>query len=464
MSDDLGESQRSKGRQESEYGIEQKQEGIVRVVKRPIQAIETPSVWTSRMLNALSNGVKRGKWYSLYDKVYSLVNLSEACDRVLSNNGKPGIDCVTVSSYNSNRLHNLKTEQELLRDESYKPHAIRRVYIPKPGTTEKRPLGIPTVRDRVVQTALKNVIEPIFDVDFSQRSFGFRKGLGCKDALRTVMTELRDDRMFIVDADIKSYFDEIDHAILMDLIAEKISDKKVLRLIRMFLKQGIMENMKYYEVDNGSPQGGVISPLLANIFLDPLDKLLEKKGLHLVRYADDFVIMCKSQQEANMALETVHDWMKENKLRLHPEKTRVVNMEMTGSYFEFLGYHFERTKRGRIRWWPRLSSLKKIKDTIRYITRRNNPHCMEHICAQLVVRYRGWFNYFKHSNEYTFTGLDGFARRRMRRIQMKRNKKRGSGKEMSQRIRWNNAWFESRGYVSLYSMFVAEVQSLRSNH
>ena len=432
------------------------------MVKEPRQAILTPLVWTRRMLDALSNGVKRGKWYSLYDKVYSMVNLEESCERVLSNKGKPGIDCVTVSAYNSNRLHNLKNEQEQLKDYTYKPKAIRRAYISKPGTFEKRPLGIPVVRDRIVQTALKNVIEPIFDVDFSPRSFGFRKGLGCKDALRTVMTELRDDRMFIVDADIKSYFDEIDHDILMKLVAEKISDKQILRLIRMFLKQGVMEDMKCYDVESGSPQGAVISPLLANIFLDPLDKLLEGQGLHLIRYADDFVIMCKSQEEADNALETVRDWMTENKLRLHPQKTRIVDMTAIGSYFEFLGYHFERTKRGRIRWWPRPSSLMKVKDSIRYITRRNNPHCMEAICAQLLFRFRGWFNYFKHSNEYTFTEVDGFTRRRLRRIQMKRIRQRGTGKYLSQQKRWNNDWFKSRGYVSLYSMFEAEVQSLRS--
>lgn len=464
MSDDLGESQRSEGRQESECGNEQKQEGIVRVVEQPIQTINTPLVWTRRMLDALSNGVKRGKWYSLYDKIYSMVNLEEACERVISNDGKPGIDSVTISRYDSHRLHNLKRQQTELRDEIYKPKAIRRVYIPKPGTFEKRPLGIPTVRDRIVQTALKNVIEPIFDVDFSTRSFGFRKGLGCKDALRTVMTELRDERMFIVDADIKSYFDEIDHDILMKLVEKKISDKKILKLIRMFLKQGVMEDMKYYDVESGSPQGGVISPLLANIFLDPLDKLLEKQGLHLIRYADDFVIMCKSQEEADNALTTVSDWMTENKLRLHPQKTRIVDMTKKGSYFEFLGYHFERTKRGRISWWPRASSLMKIKDAIRYITRRNNPHCMEFICEQLLRRYRGWFAYFKHSNKYTFTEVDGFARRRMRRIQMKRNRQRGTGKNVTQHKRWNNAWFKSRGYVSLYSMLEAEVQSLRSNH
>lgn len=443
---------------------EQKQEGVVRVVEQPIHTTNTPLVWTSRMLNALSNGVKRGKWYSLYDKIYSMVNLEEACERVLSNKGKPGVDSVTVSRYNSHRCHNLKRQQEELRDEIYKPKAIRRVYIPKAGTFEKRPLGIPTVRDRIIQTALKNVIEPIFDADFSTKSFGFRKGLGCKDALRAVTAELEDDRMFIVDADIKSYFDEIDHEILMKLVEKKISDKKVLKLIRMFLKQGVMEGMKYHNVESGSPQGGVVSPLLANIFLDPLDKLLEKQGLHLIRYADDFVIMCKSQAEAENALATVGDWMTENKLRLHPQKTRIVDMTQEASYFEFLGYHFERTKRGQISRWPRASSLMKIKDAIRYITRRNNPHCMEFICAQLTCRYRAWFAYFKHSNKYTFIELDGFARRRMRRIQMKRLGQRGAGKYVTQHKRWNNVWFKSRGYVSLYSMLEAEVRSLRSNH
>lgn len=432
------------------------------MIERSMPAIASPFVWTEPMLNALSNGVKRGKWYSLYDKVFSMSNLQDSCDAVLENKGSHGVDKVTVSRYESERRHNLKTLQKELKGHSYQPHDIRRIYIPKAGTKEKRPLGIPTVRDRVLQTALLNVIEPIFDKDFSTRSFGFRKGLGCKDALRTVITELHSKRMFVVDADIKSYFDELNHEILMNLVKDKIGDGNVLALIRMFLKQGVMDGLKYFEPESGSPQGGVISPLLANIYLDPLDKMLEQNNYHLIRYADDFLIMCESQEEAEKALNLVRDWMAEMQLRLHPQKTRIIDMTKAGNSFEFLGYHFEHTKRGRIRRWPRSKSIAKLKDTVRYITRRNNPHSLEVICSLLLPHMKGWFQYFKHSSSSTFSGLDGFIRRRMRRILRKRIRKRGTGRNKTDHKKWSNAWFQSQGYVSLYSMYEAEVQSLRS--
>ncbi|MCP4458298.1 MAG: group II intron reverse transcriptase/maturase [Cytophagales bacterium] len=432
------------------------------MIERSMPAIASPFVWTKQMLNALSNGVKRGSWYSLYDKVFSMSNLRDSCDRVLENKGSYGVDKVTVSRYESELSHNLKILKDELKDHSYQPHDIRRTYIPKAGTLEKRPLGIPTVRDRVAQTALLNVIEPIFDSEFSNSSFGFRKGFGCKDALRTVITELHSKRMFIVDADIKNYFDELDHEILMNLVKDKISDGNILNLIEMFLKQGIMDGLEYSEPESGSPQGGVISPLLANIYLNPLDKLLEQHNYHMIRYADDFLIMCESQNEAEEALNLVRDWMAKMKLRLHPQKTRIVDMTLAGNYFEFLGYHFEHTRRGRIRRWPRSKSITKLKDTVRYITRRNNPHSLGVICSLLIPHMKGWFQYFKHSNSYTFSGLDGFIRRRMRRILRKRIRKPGTGRIKSDHVKWSNAWFQSQGYVSLYSMYEAEVQSLRS--
>ena len=429
---------------------------------RSIHTICSPFVWTKRMLNALSNGVKRGTWYSLYDKVFSKVNLRESALSVIDNKGSHGVDQVSVNRYESHLNHNLNILQTKLQGNSYEPGCIRRVYIPKAGTDEKRPLGIPTVCDRIVQTALLNIIEPIFDAMFSTRSFGFRKGLGCKDALRTAVSEMNSGRMYVVDVDIKSYFDEIDHDILMNLVKTKISDGRILKLIEMFLKQGVMEGIEEFDPERGSPQGGVISPLLANLYLDPLDKLLESQNLHLIRYADDFLIMCESQEEADEALILVKEWMSSVKLRLHPQKTRIVNMNQVGHSFEFLGYHFEHTKRGHIRRWPKAANMKKFKDKVRYITRRNNPHRIDVICAQLHIYFKGWFQYFKHSRYHKFKELDGFTRRRMRRILRKRLRKKGTGRNRKDHITWPNTWFEFHGYVSLYSMYEAEFQSLRS--
>lgn len=434
------------------------------MIERSIQAIANPCVWTEHMLNALSNGVKRGKWYSLYDKVFNLKNIFASYEKVHKNKGKHGVDNVSLENYSKNLTHNLNTLHGELKLDEYQPLGIRRVYIPKAGTNELRPLGIPTVRDRIAQRALLNVIEPIFDIEFSNRSFGFRKGLGCKDALRTVMTELRAGKLFIVDADIKSYFDEIDHEILMDLIKEKISDGRILDLIRKFLKQGVLEELQSHEVESGTPQGGIISPLLANIFLDPLDKLLESYGMSLVRYADDFLIMCKSQEDADSALELVQKWTRKVKLRLHPQKTRVVDMATNGSCFEFLGYHFERTKRGRLSRWPRPSSMKKIRQTIKHITRRRNRHSLEVIYAQLHSHCKGWFQYFKHSSKYTFDGIDKYTRRRLRRLILQRHRKSGHGKSINVQKKYTNAWFKSGGYIALYNMYEAEIRSLRSNH
>ena len=433
------------------------------MIGRSIHTIYSPFVWTKRMLNALSNGVKRGTWYSLYDKVFTKTNLRESALSVIDNKGSHGVDQVSVSRYESHLSHNLNILQAKLKNSSYEPRSIRRVYIPKAGTDEKRPLGIPTVCDRIVQTALLNVIEPIFDSTFSNRSFGFRKGLGCKDALRTAVSEMNSGRMFVVDVDIKSYFDEIDHDILMDLIKAKISDGRILNLIEMFLKQGVMEGIEELDPEKrGSPQGGVISPLLANIYLNPLDILLESQNLHLVRYADDFLIMCESQEDADKALILVKEWMSSVKLRIHPQKTRIVDMNQVGHSFEFLGYHFERMKRGCIRRWPKAANMKKFKDKVRYITRRNNPHSIEIVCEQLHIYFKGWFQYFKHSMHYKFQSLDGFTRRRMRRILKKRRNKKGTSKNLTDHKAWSNTWFESHGYVSLYSMYEAEFQSLRS--
>src|SRR5208337_383723 len=250
---------------------------------------------------------------------------------------------------------NLEKLSRWLRDGSYRPQAIRRVWIRKLGSKEMRPLGIPTVRDRVVQAALRAVLEPIFERDFAAQSYGFRPNRGCKDALRRVDTLLKEGYNWVVDADLKSYFDTIPHAALLDRVGVKVADSRVLELLQAFLTQRVMETAEGWTPEEGTPQGAVISPLLSNIYLDPLDHRMAGADLEMVRYADDFVILCRSEAEARTALEQVQAWTALVGLRLHPTKTRIVDATQPGG-FDFLGYHFERGYR-----WPRVKSLKKFK-------------------------------------------------------------------------------------------------------
>ena len=298
--------------------------------------VET-SVWTERMLTALGNGVKGGKWYSLMDKVLAQRTLWAAWQQVAANQGAAGVDRVSVERFKQNEIHLLRELGKSLRDGTFRPEAIRRVYIPK-GKGKTRPLGIPTVKDRVVQTALKMVLEPIFEREFLSSSFGFRPGRGCKDALRRVDALIKAGYTWVVDADLKSYFDSIPHDILMERVEAKISDGRILSLIESFLQQDVLEDMKRWTPMKGSPQGAVISPLLANVFLHPLDALIQEAGFEIVRYADDFVILCRSEAEAQEALGLVESWTSANGLTLHPDKTHLGNCLEGG--FEFLGYRF----------------------------------------------------------------------------------------------------------------------------
>lgn len=299
-----------------------------------------PGIWTDRMLEALEKGVKGGKWFSLIDKVYRETTLIEAWNQVKANNGAPGIDTITIADYERHIESNLKRLSHQLKEGSYKPRAVRRTWIPKPGSAEKRPLGIPTVEDRVVQTALKMVLEPIYERDFARQSYGFRPKRGAKDALRRTDQLLNQGRRWAVDADLKGYFDTIDHELLMGEVEKKVSDGRVLEIIETFLKCEVIDENESYKPQRGTPQGGVISPLLANIFLDPLDHLMEDAGFEMVRYADDFVILCEDKEEAEQALERVKQWTERVGLTLHPDKTELV--DESEESFDFLGYCFKR--------------------------------------------------------------------------------------------------------------------------
>jgi RNA-directed DNA polymerase len=326
------------------------------------------------MLTALENGVRGGKWYSLMDKVCSPGNLRAAFAKVKANGGSPGIDRVPIEMFETRLEDHLGRMAETLRAGTYRPQAIERVWIPKPGTKEKRPLGIPTVRDRVVQAALRNVLEPIFEKDFAAPSYGFRPGRGCKDALRQVDALLKQGYTFVVDADLKSYFDTIPHAQLMARLREKIADAPVLALIDSFLKQRVMDTAKGWTPETGTPQGAVLSPLLSNIYLDPLDHLMAEAGIAMVRYADDFVILCGTEAHASAALALVQQWTAAAGLTLHPTQTRIVDAARPGG-FDFLGYHFERG-----RHWPHPKSLKKLKASIRARTRRTKGSSQNSAC------------------------------------------------------------------------------------
>ena len=412
-----------------------------------------PSVWSERMLTALEVGVKGGKWYSLIDKVSSLGNLRSAFAQVKSNRGSSGVDRVTIGMFEGHLEENLQSLSALLKEGDYRPQAVRRVWIPKPGSQEKRPLGIPTVRDRVVQSALRNVLEPLFERDFAAQSYGFRPERGTKDALRRVTELLKAGYVHVVDADLQSYYDTIPCQPLLERVRVKVADSKVLDLLEAYLGQEVMESAKHWTPERGTPQGAVISPLLSNIYLDPLDHRMAQLGYEMVRYADDFVILCRSSSEAQRALSEVEAWTTAAGLRLHPDKTRIVDATQRGG-FDFLGYHFERGYR-----WPAKKSLKKFKDKIRAKTKRTNGYSLAQIVTALSSTQKGWFEYFKHAHWTTFRDLDKWIRMRLRSILRRRQGRKGRALGRDHH-RWPNAFFAEQG---LFSLVTAHAQARQSS-
>lgn len=407
------------------------------------------------MLEALEKGVKGGVWFSLIDKMYRPQVLLAAWHQVRNKGRAVGSDHQSPEQFEKHLEKNLGKLEEELRTGTYRPRPIRRTYIDKPGSKEKRPLGIPTVRDKVVQTALKMVIEPIFEHQFIDTSFGFRPGKGCKNALGKVEQLLKAGYTHVVDADLKSYFETIGHEHLMQLVQQHIADSRVLELIQGFLKQQILEDLRLWTPETGSPQGAVISPLLSNIYLHGVDKAMKEAGYEMVRYADDFVILCKSREQAQSALAHVAELVRELGLTLHGDKTSLVDTGQTGEGFEFLGYHFENGTR-----WPRKKSLNKFKDAIRRKTRRSNGRSMVQIIDDVNKVSKGWFEYFKHSHWKTFKPLDGWIRRRFRSILRGYHKGKGISRGKDN-IRWPNKYFQDLGYFSLYDTHRTLLQSSR---
>ena len=402
-----------------------------------------PSVWTERMLTRLEQSEPTTVWFRLWDKVTAEDNLQAAYWAVWRNDGAPGVDGQTVKQFEAHEQAELAKLREELRSGSYCRQPARRVWIPKPASTEKRPLGIPAVRDRTVEAALKHVLEPIFERDFAEHSYGFRPGRGCREAVKRVEELLNEGRLWCVDLDFKSYFDTIPHDRLLGLVKQRVADGSVLALLEQSLKAGVLEELKGWQpTECGTPQGAVISPTLANLYLNPLDHLMAQRGYEMVRYADDLVVLCRSQGEAEQALAQLRQWSEVAGLTLHPTKTRIVNAQSEG--FDFLGWHFRGGKK-----WPRKKSLEKLREKLRPLTRRTNGRCLNAIIAKANPILRGWHGYFRESHPAGLRDPDGWLRRRLRAVVRKREKRPGHGLSKADSQRWPNRWFAAHGLFNL---------------
>lgn len=347
------------------------------------------------------------KVHSLVDKVYKMKNLELAWERVRRNKGAGGIDGQSIEKFEEECGTNLKRLQEELKGDTYRPQPVRQKMIPKPGQPGKqRPLGIPTIYDRVCQQALLNRLEVIFEPVFDDANFGYRKGRSPKDALRKLWKELQSGNEWIVDADLKDFFGSVDHEKLMTLINQRVSDGRVLRLIEKILKAGCYAQGANLPTERGTPQGGVISPLLSNILLTPFDREMRRKGYRLTRWADDWVITCRTRAEARAALQTARRILGKLGVVLHTEKTRIVNVRYG---IEFLGYKIKRGSRplqlrpdkiksnvsnASLYAYPREKSIEHFKEQVRKRTRRTSPLSVEQLIDGLNPVIRGWGNYY----------------------------------------------------------------------
>ena len=395
----------------------------------------------------LEDKVRGGKWHTLIDKVYGELNLYLAARKVAGKQGAAGVDGQTCEEFEEHLIVETRRLSEQLKGQTYRPKAVRRVQIPKPGRpNETRPLAPysqeqgPTVRDRVVQRAVLNVIEPILDHQFHERSFGFRHGRGAHDALRIVEQKIQEGYVYVVDADLKGYFDSIPKDRLLKLIKEHISDSRMLKLIKMFLDQSILEELREWTPTAGVPQGAVLSPVLSNLYLNPLDYEMAEQGFEMVRYADDFVVLCRSEFEAEVALLMITEWVEQAGLTLHPTKTKIVDSRTES--FAFLGYSFRGDK-----IYPRRESLAKMKSRIKELTPRKRSGSLSSIVTELNRVLIGWFGYFRHSRWTIFKDLDAKIRSRLRRLLIKRHRK--NPKRLPRQKRWPNAYFAKVGLWSL---------------
>ena len=364
--------------------------------------------------------IRARKAHSLIGQVYDPRNLARAWERVKANKGAGGVDGVTVARFSEKREYYLTLLQQKLKDGSYRPRPVRRVEIDKPGTTAKRALGIPTVMDRVCQQAVVQVLEPIFEPTFRDESFGFRPGRSTDMAMRRIWRQLKAGNSWVVDADIADFFGTLSHSTLVDLVAERVADGKVLRLLRQFLEAGVLRDGQVEPTLTGVPQGGVASPLLSNVYLHVFDEKMAAAGYALTRYGDDWVITCTTRREAERALTRARAVLEgELGLRVHPDKTRIVQVAQG---FEFLGYKIKQGK-GRLRYraggpdlyaYPRQRTIDRFKNRIRHLTVRRNPKTLEGLLDELNPVIRGWGNYFRRAHvRRLFHRLNGWIVRRI---------------------------------------------------
>ena len=415
------------------------------------------------MLKRLEESQEQTVWYSLWDKVWQTDNLNQAILGVILNRGSAGMDGQSTGQFSRDWTRQSEQLQQELRTGSYRPQAARQVWIPKLGSTELRPLGIPAVRDRVVQTALLAVLEPIFERDFAEQSYGFRPGRGCLPALERVESLLQSGHTWVVDADLKAYFDTIPHERLLAQVQARIADGKVLELLQRYLKAGVMATGKGWQPsEQGTPQGAVISPLLANVYLNPLDHQMAGAGYQMVRYADDFVVCARTEAQAEAALEAIRQWAVAAGLTLHPTKTRIVNAAERGG-FDFLGYHFEQYRAGGGKKWPRQKSQQKLREGLRRKLPRGRSGSMAQIVAELNPMLRGWYGYFKYSLPSALQRVDEWVRERTRHILRRRQKRRGMVKGR-ERTEYPIAWFAAQGLFSLKNAQAQWLQPLTGNH
>jgi RNA-directed DNA polymerase len=400
-----------------------------------------------RKLHEKAKAEPKYRFYRLYDKTYRMEVLEEAYRRAKSNGGSCGVDGETFEDLEQKGVTRYLAElRQEIRERRYKPQPVRRVYIPKPNGKE-RPLGIPTVRDRIVQTAFLLILEPIFEADFAESSFGFRTGKSAHGAVREIYKYLNWGCIEVYDVDLEKYFDTVEHWKLMKLVARRISDGQILHVIKQWLSCGYIEEGQHRNSTRGTPQGGVISPLLANIYLNPVDQAFERSGMrniskgsvHLVRFADDMLIL--AQKELGKGIALLEQYLRKLGLTINREKTQVVKME-EGNSVDFLGFRFlctrDRKRKKRLMLvYPSPKSQNQCRDKVRNLVHHSIPLRVKEQIQQVNRYLRGWTGYFRLGNaNATFHDLAHFVERRVRHVIWRRRGRRGYG--------WNKL---SRSYI-----------------